>query len=239
MKKSFLLVIAAMLFFVQLNAQDVNIPQIGVKAPSFNAQSTNGTINFPSDFGRDWKIIFSHPKDFTPVCSSEVLELAYAQDRFKKLNTDVIVVSTDIMEHHNSWKAALEEIHYKDRDPVKIHFPIVADNDMKIAKKYGMIHSATSVSENIRGVYFIDPDNTIRAIQFYPNQVGRNVDEIERTLVALQTVSAQNNIVTPANWKPGDDMIVPVLSEDQKKGIGGPGSEFYQLAWFMTFKKAK
>ncbi len=239
MKKTFLFALAVSLFVGQMNAQDVNIPQIGVKAPSFTAPSTNGTIHFPADFGQNWKIIFSHPKDFTPVCSSEVLELAYEQEAFKKLNTQIIVLSTDALEQHNSWKAALEEINYLGRDPVKIEFPLVADNDMKVAKKYGMIHSASHASENIRGVYFIDPDNTVRAIQFYPNEVGRSVDEIERMLVALQTVSAQKNRVTPANWQRGDDLIVPVLSADEKKGISAPGSDYYQVAWFMSFEKSQ
>lgn len=133
----------------------------------------------------------------------------------------------------------MEEINYLGRDPVKIEFPLVADNDMKIAKKYGMIHSETNVSENIRGVYFIDPSNTIRAINFYPMEVGRSVEEIERMLVALQTVSAQNNRVTPANWQVGDDLIVPVLSANEKKSISEPGSEFYQVAWFMSFEKSQ
>ena len=239
MKKSILVSIASVLFFAQMNAQEVTIPQIGVQAPSFTSLSTNGTISFPSDFGNNWKILFSHPKDFTPVCSSEILELAYAQESFKELNTKLVVVSTDIMEQHNSWKAALEEISYQDRDPVKIDFPLVADNDMKVAKLYGMIHSANSVRENIRGVYFIDPDNTIRAIQFYPNEVGRNVDEVQRMLVALQQTRTQKNTVTPANWQPGEDMIVPVLSANEKETIGEPGSDFYQVAWFMTFKKSQ
>ncbi len=239
MKKTVVLTIAMALFLVQANAQEVNIPQLGGTAPSFTAQSTNGEISFPSDFGKHWKILFSHPKDFTPVCSSEILELGYEQESFDELDTKLVVVSTDILEQHRSWVAALEEISTKRSDPVDIKFPLVADNDKKVARLYGMIHDASSLSQNIRGVYIIDPDNNIRSIQFYPNEVGRNVDELKRTLVALQATFAQDNRVTPVNWQPGDDMIVPVLSAEEKKSIGTPGSEYYQLAWFLTYKKAE
>jgi peroxiredoxin (alkyl hydroperoxide reductase subunit C) len=238
MKKTVFFTIAIVFLSLQLKAQEVNIPQIGVEAPAFTAQTTKGKINFPSDFGDHWKILFSHPKDFTPVCSSEVLELAYEQKNFDDLDTKLLVVSTDILEQHKSWVAALEEVRFKDRDPVKIEFPLVADNDLKVSMLYGMIHTASSVSQNIRGVYFINPENTIRAIQFYPNEVGRNMEEIKRTLVALQTTYAQKNRVTPVNWKFGDDMIVPVLSEQEKKNLGTPGSDYYQYAWFLTYLKS-
>ena len=237
MKKLCLFAIAVLLCFVQTKAQDVSVPQIGAKAPSFKAQSTEGNINFPADFGDHWKIVVSHPKDFTPVCSSEILELAYEQKSFDHLNTKLLVVSTDIMEQHRSWKAALEEIHFHGRDPVEIRFPLVADNDLKVSKLYGMIHSASSVKENIRGVYIIDPDNIIRSIQFYPNEVGRNVEELKRTLTALQTVDENKNLATPVNWQPGDDMIVPVLTAEEKKMLNSPESKYYQYAWFLNYKK--
>ena len=234
-------VLVSVLFFFCLGvliAQETSIPSIGSEAPSFTAVSTNGKINFPGDFGENWKIICSHPKDFTPVCSSEILELAYAQERFEQMGVKLLVLSTDILEQHNSWKSALEEISYKNRTPVKIDFPLVADNDLKVSKKYGMIHSATSVSKNIRGVYVISPDNVIKAIMFYPNEVGRDVDEIQRTVLALQMSYADNSIVTPANWQEGDDVIVPVLSQSEKDDLKNPNSDYYQLSWFMTFKKS-
>lgn len=237
MKKSILTVIAVMFCISQLSAQDATIPLIGSKAPSFKASSTNGEIKFPGDFGSSWKIMFSHPKDFTPVCSSELLELAYAQDEFSELGVKFIVMSTDILDQHNSWKAALEQIPYKDRDPVEIEFPIVADNDLKVSKLYGMIHSQSSVTENIRGVYIISPDNVVRSIMFYPNEVGRNIEELKRTVIALQTNYNDRTVVTPANWEPGDDVIVPVLSQEDKASLNNPNSNFYQASWFMTFKK--
>lgn len=238
MKKVAVVSIAIAFCLVQVKAQDVNIPQIGTTAPSFTAQSTQGEIDFPSDYGDNWKILLSHPKDFTPVCSSEILELAHAQKTFDDVNASIVILSTDILEQHKHWVAALEEVNYKGQDPVTINFPLVADYDLKVSTLYGMMHSASNTSENIRGVYFIDPENTVRAIQFYPNEVGRSVDELERTLLALQTHYADKNVVTPANWQPGDDVMVPVLSADDKSTMGRPGSDYYQAAWFMMFKKA-
>ena len=237
MKKAVLVMTIATIFLVHVSAQEVSVPQIGIQAPSFSGQSTNGKINFPDDYGKSWKILFSHPKDFTPVCSSEMLELAYEQESFEKMNVKLVVLSTDILEQHNSWKAALEEISYEGRTPVKINFPLVADNDMKISNKYGMIHSAESLSQNIRGVFILDPDNKIRALYFYPNEVGRNIEEIKRTVQALQATYANQGLVSPANWIPGKDMMVPVLSAADKKTVNSENSDFYNISWFMTFKK--
>ena len=238
MKKHILTAFAVMFCMSQLSAQEVSVPLIGSKAPSFTANSTNGKIKFPGDFGSSWKIMFSHPKDFTPVCSSEILELAYAQSEFSKLDVKFMVLSTDILEQHNSWKAALEQIPYKDRDPVQIEFPIVADNDLKVSTLYGMIHSTSSVSQNVRGVYIISPDNVVRSIMFYPNEVGRNIEELKRTVIALQTNYVDRTVVTPANWEPGDDVLVPVLSQAEKAELNSADSNYYQASWFMTFKKS-
>ncbi len=233
------LLFAAVLFLsVNLaRSQDFNVktPLLGVEVPSFRAESTQGTINFPADFGRNWKILFSHPKDFTPVCSSELLELAYQQEGFDELGASVVVLSTDILSQHRSWVAALEEIPYKDGKPVKISFPLISDAEHKVSNMYGMIHSAESIGENIRAVFIIDPDNKVRAINYYPNEVGRNIDELKRTLIALQTTHKRKDIATPANWQPGDDLLVPILSSADRANIGTPGSPFYQWSWFMTF----
>jgi len=242
MKKSIFVVtimlVTASLVWANENRNNT-IPLIGVEAPSFTAESTHGRINFPSDFGTDWKILFSHPKDFTPVCSSELLELAYEQDSFERLGAKFIVISTDRLEQHNSWKMALEDVNYKDRGQMKIQFPLVDDNSYKVSNLYGMIHTEESIGENIRGVFFIDPDNKIRAIYYYPNEVGRDINELKRTLIALQTTRNNKNVVTPANWKPGDDLMVPVITSEDRENIGNPGSPFYQLTWFMTFLRAQ
>ena len=237
MKKVLLLTVLGIFTLSQAWSQKAPVAQIGSKAPSFSAKTTNGKINFPKDFGKSWKILFAHPKDFTPVCSSEILELAYSQESFKEMNVEVAVLSTDILSQHESWKAALEEISYKDRDPVKINFPIIEDGDMKVSKLYGMIHDATSPTKNIRGVYFINPDNIISAIYFYPNEVGRNMDELKRTLTALKATYHDANIATPANWHKGDDVIVPVLTQEDRDQLGKPGSKFHQYSWFMVYKQ--
>ncbi len=214
------------------------IPLIGTEAPSFTAQSTEGVINFPEDFGDRWKIIFSHPKDFTPVCSSELLELAHEQESFDELGAELLVVSTDILDQHFRWKSALEKIPFKGREPVEINFPMVDDNTYRVSNLYGMIHPAVNIGENIRGVFIIDPENKIRAINYYPNEVGRNIDELKRTLAALKKTYHDRNIATPANWQPGDDVMVPVVGAEELENIGEPGSPLYRLSWFMTYRKA-
>jgi peroxiredoxin 2/4 len=213
------------------------IPLIGVEAPSFSALSTKGQINFPADFGRDWKVLFAHPKAFTPVCSSELLEMAHAQEVFDRLGARLIVVSTDNLDQQMSWKSALEEVRFKGNNPVKIGFPLVEDPQLRISNQYGMIHPSVSIGENIRGVFIIDPDNKVRAIFYYPNEVGRNIDELARTLVALQTTRSNPRIVTPANWRAGDDYMVPVLTSSERENVGKQGSAHYQFHWFMIYQK--
>jgi peroxiredoxin (alkyl hydroperoxide reductase subunit C) len=230
-----ILFLVSMLLLNAQNNQPVHIPLIGEKAPAFTGQSTQGEISFPYDFGKNWKILFAHPKDFTPVCSSEILELAYQQEEYEKLGVKVIVLSTDILNQHFSWVKALEEIRYKDREPVKINFPLVADDKLEIAHKYGMIHPYVSIAQNIRGVFIIDPENIIRFISFYPMQVGRNLEEIKRTIIALQTVDASQLVVTPANWNPGDKLMIPVLSKSESETAGQTGSAIEELTWFMRF----
>ncbi len=239
MKKQMLIIIILTFSVILSNAQnkDVTIPLIGDKAPSFTAQSTNGKINFPKDYGRNWKIIFAHPKDFTPVCSSEILELAHLQDEYNAINASILVLSTDNMVQHETWKKSLEELNYKGREPVSIKFPLIEDNDYSISKKYGMIHPLSHTAENIRAVFVIDPDNKVRAISFYPMEMGRNIDEIKRSVIALQRIDKEEkNIMTPANWNPGDHVMVPVLTKNEKENIGKPGSEIIQISWFMNFK---
>ncbi|MFO7924129.1 MAG: redoxin domain-containing protein [Bacteroidales bacterium] len=233
----FLFSVALVMSQGRRNPGSNTIPLIGVEAPSFTAESTMGTVNFPADFGANWKIIFAHPKDFTPVCSSEILELAYHQESFNNLNASLLVLSTDVLSQHFLWKSALEEINYKDRGAMNINFPLVSDDSYRVSKLYGMIHSEESIGENIRGVFIIDPDNKVRTILYYPNEVGRNIDELKRTLIALQTTKNDNNVVTPANWQPGDDYLVPVISAQEKADIGSPDSPYYQLSWFMTYLK--
>ncbi|NOU19378.1 MAG: peroxiredoxin [Bacteroidales bacterium] len=241
MKTKILLIMVLFLSTSQLWAQDnsnVRIPLIGESAPSFTAQSTNGEISFPADYGSKWKILFSHPRDFTPVCSSELLEMAYLQNDFDKMGVKLVVVSTDTLYQHVAWKKTLEEINYKNREKVKIKFAIVDDQSWSIAKKYGMLHPKESTTSDVRGVYIIDPDDKIQAIFFYPMNIGRNFDEIKRTIAALQS-TYKNKLLTSADWKPGDDFMVPYQKTNDGGDLTKNKSDYYQVSWFMTFLKSK
>jgi peroxiredoxin 2/4 len=219
--------------------RNFRIPLIGETAPSFTAESTNGTINFPDDFGRKWKVLFSHPQDFTPVCSSEILELAHLQDQFDKLGVKVAVVSTDNLATHEQWKKALETDKIDKRGSVEIKFPIIADDNVAISKEYGMIHSESNSTRSVRGVFIIDPHNIIQAIYFYPSNVGRNTDELIRTITALQT-AAKNKVLTPVNWRAGNDVFIPYQPDSSHpitKEVSPDG--LYSPTWYMMYKKMK
>ena len=216
--------------------RNFRIPLIGEQAPSFTTQSTSGIINFPYDFGSNWKIILRHPMDFTPVCSTELIELANLQNEFEKLGVKLLTVSTDPLETHKQWKTILEKIEYKEYSQQKINFPIVDDSNLVIAKLYGMIHLESDNNRDVRGVFIIDPDNKIRAEYFYPQEVGRNMDELLRTVIALQTAD-RNNVMTPANWKVGHDVLVPFPLKANMSLMNKESGEYYQLSWFLIFKK--
>jgi peroxiredoxin 2/4 len=239
--KKVILIAGALLLSINVSLAQIvvnqRIPLIGNDAPIFSAMSTNGQISFPGDFGKSWKIIFSHPRDFTPICSSEILELAHQQKDFTRLGAEILVISTDRLSSHQSWKSALEGVNFKGRDPVKIKFPLIEDPTFKIANSFGMLDSQTNVGQSIRGVFFIDPENKIRAFYFYPNEVGRNITEIKRTLVALQTNHDNKRTLLPENWQPGDDVMISYLNDEEKEGLGKADSNLYNITWFMTYKK--
>lgn len=219
-------------------AQGNKIPLIGSTAPSFTVESTNGQITFPGDYGKKWKILFSHPQDFTPVCSSEVLELAYMQKEFDDLGVKIAVVSTNNLALHKMWKAHLEELDYKGRGPQKIEFPIIDDHQYVASRKYGMLHEPVSTNKDVRGVYIIDGNNIVRSINFYPIEIGRNMKEIERMVVALQT-SDKASVLTPANWNPGDDVMVGHFPYTEKELTKNPRlkDEYYNVGNWIWFKK--
>lgn len=221
---------------IQLELRKFHIPLIGERAPSFTVESTAGTINFPFDFGRNWKVILSHPMDFTPVCSTELIELANLQDKFQELGVKIITVSTDPLETHIQWKKTLEQIDYKGYPRQKINFPIADDSNLVIAKLYGMIHPETDNSKDVRGVFIIDPDNTIRAIFFYPLETGRNINELLRTVVALQ-ISDRDKVMTPANWNVGNDVLIPFPLKADMSDMNKDSGKYYQFSWFIIFKR--
>ena len=239
--KNRIFIIALILLSLRIMSQsidEVRIPLIGDSAPKFTAETTLGKINFPDDYYGKWKILFSHPADFTPVCSSEIIELSYLQDDFKKLSTQLLVLSTDGINSHMEWIKSLESIKYNDRESVKVEFPLISDIGLEISKQYGMLHANSSKTKNIRGVFIIDPENKIRAISFYPMTVGRNLEEIKRTLIALQP-SDNQDVLIPANWKDGDDVLIhsPKSVEESNKMKEKNDSKLYSYTWYMWFKK--
>ncbi len=234
-----------MSFFSYAQKQDKGknqFPLLGDKAPEFTGESTMGTINFPGDYNSKWKILFSHPADFTPVCSSEIIALASMQDDFEKLNTQIVVLSTDGLKSHVEWCTSLESLNLDGYPAHKINFPLVSDVSLSISRKYGMIHKSSSTARDIRAVFIITPDNKIAAIFYYPSNVGRNLDEIKRTIIALQT-SQKNDILTPVNWQKGQDVLLHAPTSVQeskkleKKASSDPDGKIYKRAWYMWFMK--
>jgi peroxiredoxin 2/4 len=180
-----------------------SMPRIGDKAPDFEALTTTGKMKFSDYEPGKWKILFSHPADFTPVCTTEMSGFAENQSVFDGLNTALVGLSIDSIHSHLAWVNNVRE-----KTGVYFQFPIIADLDMKVSKLYGMLQPNESETAAVRAVFFIDPDHKIRLIMYYPLNVGRNMDEIIRALKALQ-FSDKNKVAIPLNWQPGDKVIVP------------------------------
>jgi peroxiredoxin (alkyl hydroperoxide reductase subunit C) len=211
---------------------------IGESAPSFEANTTNGKLEFPEDFGKSWKILFSHPKDLTPVCTSEILELAKMQNEFKNLGVKIAIISVDDLSTHFQWKQLMEDILKNDKDSVKIDFPFIDDSNAKVSNKYGMIHAWENPTRDVRGVFIIDPDNVIQTINFYPMNIGRNIEEIKRSIVALQT-SKEDHVLIPVNWKLGDDVLMPYVPYSESELVQNPElkNQYYKVGVNMWYKK--
>jgi peroxiredoxin (alkyl hydroperoxide reductase subunit C) len=186
---------------------DTNIiypmPRIGDQAPDFEALTTTGKLRF-SDYAKgSWTILFSHPADFTPVCTTEMSGFAKEKAFFNERGTKLIGLSIDSIHAHVAWVQNVRE-----KTGVLFEFPIIADLDMSVAKKYGMLQPGESETAAVRAVFFIDPNFKIRLMMYYPLNVGRNMEEIKRALIALQTAD-QHKCALPLDWKPGDKAIVP------------------------------
>lgn len=187
----------------------IAMPRIGDKAPGFKAVTTQGDIDFPKDYEGKWVILFSHPADFTPVCTSEFMTFAKMEPEFSALNCQLVGLSVDGLYSHIAWLRTIKEkIEYRGMKNIEVKFPLIEDVSMDVARKYGMIQPGESLTKAVRAVFFIDPKGMIRAIIYYPLSMGRNFDELKRALVAMQTAD-KYSIATPADWRPGDDVIVP------------------------------
>lgn len=191
------------------DTRGASMPRIGDTAPAFNAVTTQGPIDFPAQYAGSWVILFSHPADFTPVCTSEFMTFATLEPEFTRLNCKLVGLSVDGLYSHIAWLRTIKEkIEYKGMKDVEVTFPLIEDITMDVAKKYGMIQPSESSTKAVRAVFVIDPKGIIRAIIYYPLSLGRNFDELLRVLMALQTADAFS-VATPADWRPGDDVIVP------------------------------
>ncbi|NCU39962.1 peroxiredoxin [Candidatus Falkowbacteria bacterium] len=216
----------------------IAMPRIGDKAPTFKAVTTQGEINFPEDYKDSWVILFSHPADFTPVCTSEFMTFASMEQKFNDANCKLVGLSVDGLYSHIAWLRTIKEkIEYKGMKDIEVKFPLIEDITMEVAKKYGMIQPGESNTKAVRAVFFIDPKGIIRAIIYYPLSLGRNFDELYRALVAMQTAD-KFSIATPADWRPGDEVIVPTAGScGVAKERMENKDEMHCYDWFFCTKK--
>lgn len=215
------------------------MPRIGDLAPSFKAVTTQGEINFPGDFKGKWKILFSHPADFTPVCTSEFMTFASMAQEFEALNTQLVGLSVDGLYSHIAWLRTIKEkINWKGMKDVEVKFPLIVDISTKVASLYGMIHPGDNETAAVRAVFFIDPQDRIRTIMYYPIVLGRNFDEIKRVIIALQTAD-KFGVAMPADWRPGDDVIVPTAGSCgvAKDRMESSDEQVHCHDWFFCTKK--
>jgi alkyl hydroperoxide reductase subunit AhpC len=183
--------------------------QLGDEAPDFTAPTTEGEINFHDFLGDGWGILFSHPADFTPVCTTELGRVAALKPEWDKRNTKAIAISVDTLDSHNAWASDIGET-----QGTKLNFPIIADSDRKVADLYGMIHPNANNTLTVRSVFIVGPDKKVKLTLTYPASTGRNFDEILRALDSLQLTST-HSVATPVDWQDGDDVIIPVAIDNE------------------------
>jgi peroxiredoxin (alkyl hydroperoxide reductase subunit C) len=222
-----------------MTAEAVRMPLLGEKVPSFTAKTTHGVINFPDDFKGKWVVLFSHPADFTPVCTTEFVAFQKRYEEFEKLNVQLIGLSIDQVFSHIKWVEWIKE-----KLGVEIKFPIIADDTGEIAKKYGMIHPGKGTN-TVRAVFIIDPNGVLRAVLYYPQEAGRNIDEILRLVKALQT-SDEYGVALPANWPNneliGDRVIIPPATDEKtarERLERAARKEIECYDWWFCYKELK
>lgn len=215
---------------INSDIQRVCLPEIGAKAPDFEAVTTFGTLKL-SDFKGKWVVLFSHPGDFTPVCTTEFIAFAKYYPQFERRNTQLIGLSIDSLHAHLGWVYNI----YRNTG-IEIPFPVIADRDMRVAKLYGMISSSMSDTSTVRSVFIIDENQILKLILYYPQTTGRYIPEILRVIDALKTSDAQH-VVTPANWLPGSPVIVPPPKtyEELKDRVTKPHG-YTCMDWYLCMK---
>jgi alkyl hydroperoxide reductase subunit AhpC len=208
--------------------------RLGDTAPDFTAQTTQGEINFHEWLGDSWGVLFSHPKDFTPVCTTELGQVAKIKPEFDKRNVKVIGLSVDPVDSHHKWEADIEETQGQ-----AVNFPMIGDPDRTVADLYDMVHPTASDTLTVRSVFVIGPDKKVKLTLTYPASTGRNFDEILRVIDSLQ-LTAYHKVATPANWKDGDDVIiVPAVSDEDAKELFPDGWEAKKPYLRVTKQPAK
>lgn len=219
--------------------QQAVMPRIGDKAPEFKSITTQGVINFPSDYNGSWVILFSHPADFTPVCTSEFMTFATLEAKFNEANCKLVGLSVDGLYSHIAWLRTIKDkIEWNGMKDVEVNFPLIEDIKMDVAKLYGMIQPNEDTTKAVRAVFFVDPKGIIRTIVYYPLSVGRNFDELYRVLIALKTAD-EFGIATPADWRPGDDVILSPAGScgKAKDRMEGKEEGLNCRDWFFCTKK--
>jgi peroxiredoxin (alkyl hydroperoxide reductase subunit C) len=205
------------------------MPRINEVAPDFEAKTTHGMLKLSDITSKGkWVVLFSHPADFTPVCTTEFIEFSKRHDEFAKRNVQLLGNSIDSVYSHIAWVRNIEQ-----NFGVKVPFPVIADLDQKVALSFGMVHEAVSDTATVRAVFVIDPKGTIRAMIYYPMSLGRSVDEILRIVEALQTADA-NACATPANWQPGDPVIVPAPATQADAERRVAAKEYEVSDWYLS-----
>lgn len=216
-----------------------SMPLIGEKAPLFEAKTTQGKVNFPNDYRGKWVVFFSHPADFSPVCTTEFMAFAAMQEDFKALNAELLGLSIDSNFSHIAWLRAIKEkAEYKGMKDIEVAFPVIGDPTMEVSRKYGMLQPSASNNQAVRAVFIIDTEAVVRAVLCYPLANGRNIDEIKRLLIAMQR-SDEHDIITPANWNPGEEVAIPSPSSCRgaRERLRGAAEEGYRyLDWFFCLK---
>lgn len=216
----------------------VHLPLIGEAAPAFEADTTQGRINFPGDYKGKWVIFFSHPADFTPVCTTEFVTFASMQEEFRQLNCELLGLSIDSTYSHIAWLRTIRErVEFRGHHNVEVMFPVISDLTMEVARAYGMLQPSASTTQAVRAVFLIDPESKVRALLYYPLSNGRNFQELKRLLIAMQTTD-KFGVATPADWKPGEEVIVPPPGScgAARERVESKDPSLRCVDWFLCFK---